>query len=199
MRLLRDAAPATAAWSSWRGLRSSPPRGCTRASARRRTKKEKELRGGRELGIGLHPTTEGYDDMAASLYGELGFSPLAASVTDCSPLRLRVSGAPRRVERDHPSAASINETTGGRLGATPGGEVVLFFRRRAPPLADAGGSLAPQYMCRGRGLMLSPDGLVDGFADEAGEASMLAPGVSCGAAQWQLLDVSSCLASRLIN
>jgi len=124
---------------------------------------------------GLHPTTEGYDDMAASLYGELGFSPLAASVTDCSPLRLRVSGA------------------------TPGGEFVLFFRRRAPPLADAGGSLAPQYMCRGRGLMLSPDGLVDGFADEAGEASMLAPGVSCGAAQWQLLDVSSCLASRLIN
>ena len=52
-------------------------------------------------------------------------------------------------------------------------------------------------MCRGRGLMLSPDGLVDGFADEAGEASMLAPAVSCGTAQWQLLDLSSCLVSRL--
>ena len=54
-------------------------------------------------------------------------------------------------------------------------------------------------MCRGRGLMLSPDGLVDGFADEAGEPSMLAPAVSCGTAQWQLLDLSSCLVSRLIN
>jgi len=121
---------------------------------------------------GIHPTTQGYKDLAHNLNAELGFSRVVFQLASCSPLSLWLSGL------------------------TPGGRFIVYFSKRLLSSVDRFGTVATE--CDGRGIMLAPDDKTEGKADAAGSAAhMVHSAGTCEGATWQVLDVQSCIGSRL--
>ena len=120
---------------------------------------------------GLHPSTRGYRELAYNLFASLGLSPVQFSVEQCSsPLVLKVHGL------------VVN------------GAFIVFYRSKE---SDDDSSHVVNE-CDGRGMMLHYTHRAHGDADSNGHSTIALPAAhKCEAAAWQVLDLTTCHASRV--
>jgi len=122
---------------------------------------------------GLHPNTEGYAAMATSLNAAMGFSRVAFEVRGCSPLKLFLHGL------------------------TPGGRYAVYYSPTTPVVSARYASTAAPP-CAASAVMFPYVASVAADADADGTATHTLPrNLHCGRAAWQVLDLASCLTSRV--